>query len=212
MLSHLFCIVFSYRCLAKSDQTYFNAILLHKSTMQPSDPLQCTHFHESEMGRHLLTQATTFHGTLQVVLMTSHLESTGACAQERKNQFRQVLNKMQQRSQRVNVIFGGDTNLRDKEVASIGGLPPGIVDMWEACGSPLDAKFSWDIGLNDNLDWPPGRGKPKCRFDRLFLRRSHQASLVPQRFEFVGKSRLPGCDRFPSDHWGLLTELCITGE
>ena len=44
-----------------------------------------------------------------------------------------------------NVMFGGDLNMRDKELQEVGGLPPGARDCWEACGRRKEAEFTWDI-------------------------------------------------------------------
>lgn len=202
------CILCSYVCQTGNiQQGYFNAMLLHKETVKPTHSLDCLNFHSSNMGRHLLIQPAHFHHDIPIVLMTSHLESTGRCAAERKDQFLQILKKMQDQSSQANVIFGGDTNLRDHEVTSVGGLPGRIVDVWQACGSPPDTKFTWDVQLNDNLDWR-NKYKPKLRFDRLFLRAAQQRrGLTPSHLAFVGTDRLPGCQRFPSDHWGLWAEL-----
>ena len=48
--------------------------------------------------------------------MTSHLESTKDHAKERKNQLKQSLGHMMEADHDATVIFGGDFNLRDKEV------------------------------------------------------------------------------------------------
>lgn len=48
--------------------------------------------------------------------MTSHLESTKDHSEERVNQLKLVLKTMQEAPESSTVIFGGDTNLRDREV------------------------------------------------------------------------------------------------
>ena len=48
------------------------------------------------------------------VLMTSHLESTANHTAERKRQLQTAFAEM--KKQDVTAIFGGDLNLRDKEV------------------------------------------------------------------------------------------------
>ena len=50
-------------------------------------------------------------------LMTSHLESTRGHAEERMNQLKMVLKKIQEAPESATVIFAGDTNLRDQEVS-----------------------------------------------------------------------------------------------
>lgn len=49
--------------------------------------------------------------------MTSHLESTKDHSEERLKQLKLVLAKMAEVPKSSSVIFGGDTNLRDKEVS-----------------------------------------------------------------------------------------------
>ncbi len=44
-----------------------------------------------------------------------------------------------------NVLFGGDLNLRDKELASCGGAPDGSRDCWEQCGSRQAVRYTWDM-------------------------------------------------------------------
>ena len=139
--------------------------------------------------------------------MTSHLESKADGKAERIRQLEQVLASMAEQPVQATVIFGGDTNLRDSEVSSIGGLPDGIVDAWEQCGRPEDAEFTWDITLNDNLDWPYPNW-PRKRFDRLFVRPAvGEHALNASQFELVGMEMLPGCHRFASDHWGVWCEF-----
>lgn len=94
--------------------------------------------------------------------------------------------------------------MRDWEVESV-GLPERCIDVWEACGSQKEHRYTWDVSANDNLDWPyPNR--PKLRFDRLYLSPS-DSQLLPKSFALVGKERLPGIGRFPSDHWGMWAEF-----
>lgn len=93
------------------------------------------------------------------------------------------------------------------QLYEIGGIPEGISDMWMATGRRPEAEFTWDMSRNDNLAWP-GKFKPRKRFDRLYLRNSKpDAKLEPVYFELVGLERLTTCQRFPSDHWGLLTHF-----
>lgn len=48
--------------------------------------------------------------------MTSHLESSKPNAGERMRQLQLLLKKMTEVPDDVNILFGGDTNLRDAEV------------------------------------------------------------------------------------------------
>ena len=95
------------------------------------------------------------------------------------------------------------------QMEAIGGLPAGIVDVWEATGSRKEARYTWDMFRNDNLGHE-GKWRTRMRFDRLFLRQcASSAKLKPVYFELVGLERLPGVQRFPSDHWGILTHWDI---
>lgn len=59
-------------------------------------------------------------GACQLLLLTSHLESTADYAEERKRQLQTGFKKVVAAPSHVNAIFAGDLNLRDKEVVDIG--------------------------------------------------------------------------------------------
>ena len=185
--------------------SYFNAILIRSSTVNTENSnLEYFPFENSEQGRHFLTFPIRFAGS-DIILMTSHLESCKPKSNERKSQFKEILLYMRRRPNGVNVIFGGDTNLRDKEVEAVGGLPNEVLDAWASCGSPHDAEFTWDMSENDNKDM--NGAKPKLRFDRIFLRPAQNGNVVrPQILTLIGKERL-SCGRFASDHWGIWLEF-----
>ncbi|XP_031559052.1 tyrosyl-DNA phosphodiesterase 2-like isoform X2 [Actinia tenebrosa] len=191
-------LVFHQRCkgyttvCGKRASGYFNAIMLKDQTVKPAGPLEELYFSRSTMGRHLLMQPAIFNQQIKVVLMTSHLESTANCKQERKRQLEIVFNKMLSQNPECTVIFGGDTNLRDVEVGQV-GIPNEISD---------DTKFTWDISVNDNQDWQ-FPNKPKLRFDRVYARPGQNENcLEPLEFSLVGKQRLAS-GVYPSDHWGI---------
>ena len=52
-------------------------------------------------------------------LLTSHLESTAEYSVERKKQLKIGFDAMQNTPVNCTVVFGGDLNLRDKEVSDI---------------------------------------------------------------------------------------------
>lgn len=197
---------------------YYVAILVHKTAVKTTGSVECLDFRSSGMGRQLFQLPVRFAGA-DVLLMTSHLESTREtpCSTARKRQLRIAFNIMKQTCARnacTSCLFGGDLNLRDKEVKEV-GVPPGMVDVWEACGSPPSEHYTWDIKQNDNLDWKFPH-KPSCRFDRLYLMPVEGAGLrIPpadggDRFVLVGKVRLSKCgNRFPSDHWGMWAEFQV---
>ena len=91
----------------------------------------------------------------------------------------------------------------------MGGLPDGILDIWEVTGKRPEARYTWDTARNDNLEWS-SRIRPKLRFDRLYLKHPSNKTIVkPVYFELVGIERLKSCQRFPSDHWGILSHYNI---
>ncbi|XP_022092786.1 uncharacterized protein LOC110980430 isoform X2 [Acanthaster planci] len=104
------------------------------------------------------------------------------------------------------VLFGGDTNLRDKEVEKF-CLPTSIHDVWEMIGSPSESRYTWDQTSNDNKVWP-FRNRSRLRFDRLYLRHPETMSevLAPNTFDLLGRERL-SCNKFPSDHWGIVCDF-----
>ena len=131
---------------------YFNAILIRSNPEILTDvsKLEYLEFEDSMLGRYFLTHPIRFAGA-DLILMTSHLESCGVNSQERKRQFREILLYMRRRRSNVNVIFGGDTNLRDKEVDAVGGLPTEVLDAWVSCGSPPHAEYTWD--MSEMITW-----------------------------------------------------------
>lgn len=199
---------------------YFAIILVHSKLVKVRGGMDYFDFPSSNMGRHLLQLPVSFAG-VHIDLFTSHLESTKASSEERIRQLKITIERIQRACKEdpeTSCLFGGDLNLRDSEVAKI-QLPPDMTDVWEGHGSPGDRKFTWDTRENDNLDHP-FPGKPRCRFDRVYLLTGEQGSLrIPSllsadrgeyAFELVGKVRLRSCGgRFPSDHWGVWTEFVV---
>ncbi|XP_066481005.1 tyrosyl-DNA phosphodiesterase 2 [Tiliqua scincoides] len=194
----------TYTIIPGNTDGYFSAIMLKKSRVKLLRS-EIIPFPTTAMMRNLLTVYATLSGN-ELCLMTSHLESTKGHAEERINQLKQVLKKMQEIPESTTVIFGGDTNLRDKEVAQIGGLPKDILDIWEFLGKPKHCHYTWDMSQNTNLNIA---AKCKLRFDRLFLRAaSTGGQIVPQSLDLIGLEKLD-CGMFPSDHWGLLCNFDV---
>ena len=65
-------------------------------------------------------------------------------------------------------------------------------------------RYTWDLTRNTNLEWS-GKWKPRCRFDRVYIRRSE--SVVPEQFGLIGLEKVEGTQSFPSDHWGIRISL-----
>ena len=195
-----------YHCFAptKPPDHYFVVILVKQDSRLVPGSLSITPFPGSRMGRQLLQLPLSLQG-LELLLMTSHLESLKDHSAERKAQLRTAFGVMVAKQKEKKVcIFGGDLNVREAEVKSV-KVPESVVDVWEACGSDHATQFTWDVKNNDNLTWPyPNR--PQARYDRVYYTAS-DGKLTPTRFELVGQDRLQQCGRFPSDHWGLWVEF-----
>lgn len=78
------------------------------------------------------------------------------------------------------------------------------MDVWEACGSDKNQKYTWDCQKNDNKHFD--KFKPRCRFDRLYV--NADGPLTSDRFELIGMVRIRTGLCFPSDHWGVLAAFC----
>lgn len=183
---------------------YFTAMLLKKPRVKVLKQ-EIIRFPTTSMMRNLLVVHVNISGN-ELCLMTSHLESTRDHSKERMKQLQIVLNKMQEESQSTTVIFGGDTNLRDSEVAKLGGLPKNITDIWEFLGKPQHCRYTWDTSSNTNLRI---ESKCKLRFDRLYFRPAAEGGhIIPRNMDLIGLEKLD-CGRFPSDHWGLLCRFDV---
>ncbi|MPC14934.1 Tyrosyl-DNA phosphodiesterase 2 [Portunus trituberculatus] len=90
-------------------------------------------------------------GDLKLHLLNSHLESTAEFARERVEQLKLAFTKMKGAAPGVTTLFGGDLNMRDKEVVQA-GLPQGVVDLWEACGQRPECRYTWDTTRNTNKE------------------------------------------------------------
>ncbi|KAK1804945.1 hypothetical protein P4O66_019312 [Electrophorus voltai] len=188
----------SYVFVEGNEDGYFIGILLKKSRVK-------LHKHEiisyptTQMMRNLLCAQVTFFGQ-ELYLMTSHLESCKDQAAERMKQLKVVLQNIKEVPDNTTVIFGGDTNLRDPEVAKVGGLPSGVTDVWEELGKPEHCRYTWDTKMNSN------KGVSyvsRCRFDRIYLRPATTGPrMSPEHMTLIGMEKLD-CGRYTSDHWGI---------
>ncbi|XP_072365824.1 tyrosyl-DNA phosphodiesterase 2 isoform X2 [Scyliorhinus torazame] len=105
----------SYTIIPGDEDDYYTAIMLKKSRVKLLKQ-EITPYPTSSMKRNLLTVQVNIAGN-ELCLMTSHLESTKAHSQERMKQLEIVLKKIKEAPESATVIFGGDTNLRDQELA-----------------------------------------------------------------------------------------------
>lgn len=176
---------------------YFHILMVRNgSSVVVQGDLQILKFPKSAQGRHLLFLPVEFHG-VPIQLMTSHLESLNHCTAERQNQLQTVFDLMQELcSASKSCIFGGDLNLIDKEVTRV-KLPEGVVDVWEACGSQVKWKYTWDSA------------EPRFRLDRIYFLPNDPLKLKPTQFGLIG-SELLKCGVLPSDHLGMWAEFTVS--
>ncbi len=115
------------------------------------DSFETTPFPGSLMGRAL--QRVECHvGRARLLLLNAHLESTRECSGERQAQLRECFSRALSAPASAAVLLGGDLNLRDAELRSVGGAPAGMEDLWEAGGSRKECAYTWDMGRNTNLE------------------------------------------------------------
>ncbi|XP_065686762.1 tyrosyl-DNA phosphodiesterase 2 [Patagioenas fasciata] len=194
----------SYTVIPGNIDGYFTVMMLKKSRVKILK-YEIIPFPSTSMMRNLLVVHVSISGN-ELCLMTSHLESTKDHSKERMKQLKIVLNKMQKESESTTVIFGGDTNLRDSEVAKLGSLPDNIMDIWEFLGKPQHCRYTWDTYSNTNLN---AEYKCKLRFDRIYFRPAADGGhIIPRSMDLIGLEKLD-CGRFPSDHWGLLCKFDV---
>ncbi|KAK2857185.1 hypothetical protein Q5P01_005920 [Channa striata] len=193
------CLSADYTIIEGAKEGYFTMILLKKAriTVQKSGVVE---YPATRMSRNLLVARVLFKGR-KFCLMTSHFESGKYGAAERKRQLRLVMRRISKAREDVTVLFGGDTNLRDAEVAEV-GLPSGVCDVWEQLGEPEHCRYTWDTEVNTNrVMQVPNR----FRFDRVYLRPATAdgvPQLEPDSMALLGLEKLK-CGRFISDHWGI---------
>ncbi|XP_067267143.1 tyrosyl-DNA phosphodiesterase 2 [Chanodichthys erythropterus] len=188
----------SYLFVEGNDDGYFTAIMLKKSRVKLLES-EIICYPTTQMLRNLLVAQVTFSGQ-KLYLMTSHLESCKNQSEERMKQLRVILQKMKEAPEDATVIFAGDTNLRDTEVVQVGGLPPGVCDVWEQLGKQDHCRYTWDTKANSNKTVPY---ISRCRFDRIFLRSAKTGpGVTPDHMVLVGMEKLD-CGRYTSDHWGI---------
>ncbi|XP_069936326.1 tyrosyl-DNA phosphodiesterase 2 [Cherax quadricarinatus] len=184
---------------------YFTATLLRRTTVY-FDAHNIVPFENTVMGRNLLCVEAHI-GDVKLNLLNTHLESTAEHSKERVEQLTLAFTNMKSCLPSSTVIFGGDLNIRDKEMSSV-HPPSNFFDLWEACGRRPECRWTWDTERNTNKEMP-GRFKPKCRFDRVFLRSAESPLVKPQHFGLLGLEKAPGTQSFPSDHWGIIVHFEI---
>ncbi|XP_015235103.1 PREDICTED: tyrosyl-DNA phosphodiesterase 2 [Cyprinodon variegatus] len=189
----------SYLIIEGGEDGYFTGMMLKKSRVKFLES-EIVVYPSTQMMRNLLVAQVTFKGQ-KLCLMTSHLESCKGHAQERMKQLRMVMERMKAAPDDVTVLFGGDTNLRDTEVAKV-GLPSSVCDVWERLGKQEHCRYTWDTKANTNKTVP---FVSRCRFDRIYFRPASKEGipcLAPDHMALIGLEKLD-CGRYTSDHWGI---------
>lgn len=184
---------------------YFVGIFVHKGTVDVIGSPSNIVFPTSRMGRGALGISVKLKGASSASkyeCITAHLESMRESSSERIIQLSVVDSYISTLLQGgiKNIIFGGDLNIRDNEVPKDWKEK----DCWILAGKDKAHEYTWDLQLNDNARMPNG-GKPRCRFDRMYLFSKNSNSV--KSFQLVGKERVEGLDRFPSDHFGVLVSF-----
>lgn len=189
----------SYLIIEGGEEGYFTGMMLKKSRVKLLEK-NIVPYPTTQMLRNLLVAQVTFKD-YKFCLMTSHLESCKGHAEERMKQLRVVMQRMTDAPDDVTVLFGGDTNLRDTEVAKV-GLPSKVFDVWERLGKQEHCRYTWDTKTNTNKTVPY---VSRCRFDRIYLRPASKEGVpgfLPDHMALIGLEKLD-CGRFTSDHWGI---------
>ncbi|XP_056154633.1 tyrosyl-DNA phosphodiesterase 2 [Lampris incognitus] len=193
----------SYSFVEGGEDGYFTGMMLKKSRVKLQGS-EIVPYPTTQMMRNLLIAHVTFKGH-ELCLMTSHFESCKGHAAERMKQLSLVMQRMRDAPDNLTVLFGGDTNLRDTEVAKV-GLPPDVYDVWERLGKREHCRYTWDTKSNTNKNV---QYISRCRFDRLYVRpatREGVPSLAAENMALVGQEKLD-CGRYTSDHWGIYCSL-----
>ncbi|KAM3850287.1 tyrosyl-DNA phosphodiesterase 2-like [Diretmus argenteus] len=196
----------AYTLIEGGEDGYFTGMLLKNSRVTLLES-EIVIYPTTQMTRNLLVAKVSFKGQ-ELWLMTSHFESCKENGEERMEQLRLVMKRMREAPDNVNVLFGGDTNLRDTEVAKV-GLPSGVFDVWERLGKQEQCRYTWDTKANTNTRIPQ---ICRFRFDRVYLRpatREGVPHLAPDHMALLGQQKLQ-CGRYTSDHWGIL--CCFSAE
>uniref|UniRef100_UPI0037E989F2 tyrosyl-DNA phosphodiesterase 2 n=1 Tax=Semicossyphus pulcher TaxID=241346 RepID=UPI0037E989F2 len=189
----------SYLIIEGGEDGYFTGMMLKKSRVKFLESEIVT-YPTTQMMRNLLVAQASFKGQ-KLCLMTSHFESCRGHAEERMKQLRVTMQRMREAPDDVTVLFGGDTNLRDTEVAKV-GLPSTVCDVWERLGKQEHCRYTWDTKANSNKTVPY---VSRCRFDRVYFRPASKDGvprLAPDHMALVGLEKLD-CGRYTSDHWGI---------
>uniref|UniRef100_A0A914NAA0 Endonuclease/exonuclease/phosphatase domain-containing protein n=1 Tax=Meloidogyne incognita TaxID=6306 RepID=A0A914NAA0_MELIC len=188
--------------IQKPNCGYFCIILVSKNIKIIKD--EFIPFDNTKMGRGMLIVEGIWQN-LKINLLNSHLESTADYSNARSSQFAKCLEQIElmTKTDETLAIFGGDLNIRDKEV---GNLPESIKDVWIEAGSQPQYRYTWDLKRNDNYAGRFGKGQPRARFDRILFKGPPQTKVD---FKLEGINRIKGPNCFVSDHFALICRFLI---
>jgi tyrosyl-DNA phosphodiesterase 2 len=91
-------------------------MILTKKTTCSDGTRSLIRLENSVMGRNLLKIDLKYAGKVDLCVMTSHFESTAEYGPQRMVQLKRAVKEMLDQDEQKVVIFGGDLNMRDKEV------------------------------------------------------------------------------------------------
>lgn len=225
---------------------YFVMMMYKKNLFKGTVQRKMEKFPESRMGRswiEIMGELRESRG--KIAFITSHLESLSqdVSSTERKSQFQQTLQRMRQNLENnVVTIFGGDTNLREKEISAKDVLKTVVAEekytasLENSSGNDKRRKTTKTSKPAQKVSdaWVLAGGPPSQKFtwdtmmnDNLdmnaveFRPRSRYDRLFslgpPNRRPKVTSFELIGkerlsCGKFPSDHYGVLVEYEIPNE
>ncbi|UJR14900.1 hypothetical protein I4U23_001884 [Adineta vaga] len=195
-----------YDSYAGNTEGYFVVILVRRKLFQVQNS-EIIKYPGTNMERNLLIVHTTYKNSIEIDLMTSHHESgtEELASKERIEQLKLCFKSMIDAPANRVVLFGGDLNIREKELQKAGNVPLGICDLWIETGKRKECTYTWDMNRNTNIYYPSDNYRPRARFDRLYYRSSNQETIQfkPVYFELEGLEKLASIKRFCSDHWAI---------
>ncbi|UJR31786.1 hypothetical protein I4U23_019264 [Adineta vaga] len=200
-----------YNVFAGNFVNYFVVILTSHETLKVHN-FELIPYPGTRMGRNLLIVHTTYKNSIDIDLMTTHHESgtEELSSSERMEQLKLCFKRMVDTPTDRVVLFGGDLNMRQKELYQVGNIPSGIHDLWLSNGKPPNCEYTWDMHLNTNKSFPSA-SRPRARFDRLYFRPSNNSNIKfqPVNFELKGLDMIPSIQRFCSDHWAIQVSFSV---
>ncbi|CAF1174310.1 unnamed protein product [Rotaria sordida] len=195
-----------YDSYAGNIQGYF-VVILTRREMFRIHGFEIIAYPNTNMNRNLLIVHTTYKNSIEIDLMTSHHESgtEELASQQRIEQLKLCFQRMLDAPLQRIVLFGGDLNMREKELRKIGNIPSGICDLWIETGKRNECAYTWDMSINTNNNFPSNTFQPRARFDRLYFRSTIENNIKfqPISFELKGLEKLSSIQRYCSDHWAI---------